>query len=242
MVMLYNQVAKNLKGSAIMPLAFIVFMAILIASANLWIEDYMTSVYGYEAVPSQKVTASVIWAVAALPQLLQMGAAYLSIGLSKSSKEQRGMFGLDTLWITILIWLFALGIDSFWDYSFKAAPLIAQNPNTIYWGVVIEAVVVFGIMSEVLGTFALAMVVALIKEGAFTELIDLLVEIAEMIAEAISLIITTIGKIAGVLITPFKSDKKPSKPTRGQSPPPRENKVKTKGINNITTDNHQNEK
>lgn len=232
MTMLYSKIAKNLKGSAVMPLLWVVISIILFVTGKMWFEDYLTSWYGYESFPTNKAT-EVVWAVALLPQLIQMAASYITVGLIKETDTT--YFGIKVVPVSIGIWFLAFLLDGYWDYLYKASDFISEGQH-FYAPAIIESFGVYGLGSELLGTIALAIWVALIKEGAFTELIDLLVEVAEMLANAISLIIVTIGKIGNVLASPFKESKKP----RQSSQQHRREPIVEIGDNNMPKREHNN--
>lgn len=233
----YNKIAKNLKGSTVMPLAWLTFGVLLIVTGKMWWEDYMTSWNGYLAIPTNKAT-DVAWAVALLPQLIQMATAYVTVGLAKIKPEDRKWFGFDIVPVSMLVWLLAFLVDGYWDYTFKASSFVTAG-QWFYAPAIIESFGIYGLGSELLGTISLAIFASLTKEGGAKETADLLIHVAGIVEEAIRLIITTIGKIIGILVSPLKAkeDKKQS------NQKPRQQQVKRQPqqpkSNNNRGQNHQ---
>lgn len=229
--LIYNQAARNLKTNPAFPFTWVLFGVMLIVSISMGIEDYTTSYLGYSSFPTQKAIPQVIYMVAALPQLIQMAAIYVAIGLASSQQKDRLFYGFDVLTIMSAVWLIAFMLDGYWDYVYKSAPYVE---NGIYWQGVLDSYITYGLLSEVLFSFSLGMFVALSKEGAFNELVKV---IGDAVAATIKLIKGVIRAVVGQFKanTPStQSQPQPSRPpqqhqpSRG-SPNPRPNHPRNDG-------------
>ncbi len=105
---------------AIMLLVFLVFVALLAVSVFLFVTDYITSVYGYSLLGTQRVSEAEAWFVGALPQLVQVAFGFMAL-------ERRN-------------WLFgalagsALVVDITTDVAFRVG-------NTQGFGIILVALV-----------------------------------------------------------------------------------------------------
>ena len=192
--LIYNLAARNLKSNPAFPFVWLLFGAMLIVSISMGLEDYTTSYLGYSGFPTQKAIPMVVYMVAALPQLIQMATIYVAIGLAATQQDNRLFYGFDVLVLTSLVWFAAFMLDGYWDYIYKSAPYLGRG---IYWQGLLDSYIVYGLMSEVLFSFSLGMFIGLTKEGAFTELV-------EIIASTLAATINFFKALVGALVRPFK--------------------------------------
>lgn len=174
--------------------AFIIFTIALIVSSGMWWEDYNTSLLGYLSLPSQKVT-KVGWMVALLPQLIQMIAIYIGVGISNYSVAERSWYGIDGVKVTATIGFLAFLLDGYWDYVYKTALFhdgIAQGLYTksAYLYAAVESWGLYGFGSELLGTLSFSMFVVLLDEGGFKEVLQILLHIAQMFVDILKAFIS----------------------------------------------------
>ena len=64
---------------AAMLLVFLVLVALLAVSVFLFVTDYLTSVYGYSLLQTQRVSEAEAWFVGALPQLVQVAFGFMAL-------------------------------------------------------------------------------------------------------------------------------------------------------------------
>lgn len=118
---------------AAMLLVFLVLIALLAVSIFLFITDYLTSVYGYFRLGTQRVSDVEAWFVGALPQLVQVAFGFMAM-------ERRN-------------WLFgalagaALLADIGTDMTYRVG---AGQGFPIYMTAFIQSVVLFTLGSEFL--------------------------------------------------------------------------------------------
>ena len=146
--LLYTKFAENLKDNPAFPIAWLVFGILMVVAMGLGVEDYTTSYLGYASFPTQKAIPQVIYLVAALPQLVQMGAIYITIGLSKTDQKDRTFYGFDVLMLSSIIWAVAFLLDGYWDYIYKSGPYSAGG---IYWQGLLDSYGVYGLLRIVTG-------------------------------------------------------------------------------------------
>ena len=75
----FRELTNKVNNSPAIIGVFLVFTALLGISIVLIWEDFTTSLFGYQQVPTKKVNEYLPYLVAALPQLVQIGLAYLAI-------------------------------------------------------------------------------------------------------------------------------------------------------------------
>ncbi len=64
---------------AVMLIVFLVLIALLAVSVFLFVTDYITSVYGYQQLQTQRVSDFEAWFVGALPQLVQVAFLFMAL-------------------------------------------------------------------------------------------------------------------------------------------------------------------
>ncbi len=64
---------------ASMLLVFLVLVALLAVSVFLFVTDYITSVYGYHQLGTERVSEAEAWFVGALPQLVQVAFGFMAL-------------------------------------------------------------------------------------------------------------------------------------------------------------------
>jgi hypothetical protein len=62
-----------------MLMVFLVLVALLAVSVFLFVTDYLTSVYGYSLLQTQRVSEAEAWFVGALPQLVQVAFGFMAL-------------------------------------------------------------------------------------------------------------------------------------------------------------------
>lgn len=67
------------KNSAIILTIWLAWCALIVVAGRLMIEDYMTSLFGYRAIPTNKTDENLAYFVAALPTLIQIAFGWWAI-------------------------------------------------------------------------------------------------------------------------------------------------------------------
>lgn len=94
---------------AVVIVVFLAWVGLLLVSMRLGYEDYLTSVLGYQAIPTRKTDEALAWFVGALPMLLQVAFGFWAI--EKKSP------------LAFVITFAAFIIDAGTDVIYKASPL-----------------------------------------------------------------------------------------------------------------------
>lgn len=201
--LIYNKVAKNIKGSAFMPLLWLAVTWVLLTTIAMNIEDYSTSLAGYRAYPTTKVWPVVVYFVASLPQAIQILTSYIIVGLVKTTHAERTFYGFDLVKLAVLVWFLAYVIDVGWDYTAKSAAFITAD-NTInifglhiYKQALFESAIIYGFLSEALGSIVAGLWIALINEGAVQELVGVGYQIGDAVGSIVSLVVSFVKAILG---------------------------------------------
>lgn len=115
----------------------VAWSALLIIAVRLGIEDYTTSVLGYQAIPTRKADQYIAYLVGALPMLLQVAFGFWAI-----EKNNR---------LAVLITIAAFLVDVSTDVYYKAV----DQTIAMYVLAAIESVVLFTLGTEFLFLVAL---------------------------------------------------------------------------------------
>jgi hypothetical protein len=116
-------------------IVFVTWVALAVVAVRLGIEDYMTTVYGYQLLPTRKTDASLAWFIGLLPQLIQVAFGFIAI--EKRSRP------------AMLIALIAFFFDAFTDIFYKVSG-VQGNPVGLFTAAFFETTVLFTLGSEFL--------------------------------------------------------------------------------------------
>lgn len=75
----FNDMTKRVQNSPLIVIVFATFLLLWVISIVLMVEDYQTSLYGYQMIPTNKVNPNLGLWVALLPQAIQVALTYLGI-------------------------------------------------------------------------------------------------------------------------------------------------------------------
>jgi hypothetical protein len=118
---------------AAMLLVFLVLVALLAVSVFLFVTDYITSVYGYFRLGTQRVSDAEAWFVGALPQLVQVAFGFMAL-------ERRN-------WLFAVLAGAAMIADIGTDVTFRVGD--AQG-FALYVTAILQSIVLFTLGSEFL--------------------------------------------------------------------------------------------
>jgi hypothetical protein len=118
---------------AVMLTVFLVLVALLAVSVYLFITDYITSVYGYNQLQTQKVSDLEAWFVGALPQLVQVAFWFMAL-------ERRN-------WIFGGIAALAMFVDIGTDMTFRVGQATSL---AVYITAFLQSIILFTLGSEFL--------------------------------------------------------------------------------------------
>jgi hypothetical protein len=118
---------------AAMLLVFLVLVALLAVSVYLFVTDYFTSVYGYNLLGTQRVSAAEAWFVGALPQLVQVAFGFMAL-------ERRN-------WVFGALAGAALVLDVGTDMAFRVG---SAHGAAVYLTALFQSIILFTLGSEFL--------------------------------------------------------------------------------------------
>lgn len=163
----FNAAADRIKGSPLIIPITLVFVAMFIVSIITSYEDYTTSRLGYSQLPTRKASALVIYAVALIPQIGQIGFGY-AWGREWKTNRQLAFISLFT----------AIGlhfVDVGTDMVYKAS-----GQGIEVWALAfIESEILYTLGSEIMLVVSFGMLLPLIPE-----FVSQLHELAEMMSKA----------------------------------------------------------
>lgn len=153
----FKKAAERIKESEFVIPVFLVFFLLFGMSGAFAFEDYWTSYWGYEMLPTQPGFWWTAYVVAGLPSVGQIAAGYIALALGWDAEEDRKY----TL-ISIGIWLLLFTIDAFTDMYFR------MDVQTVDWQVIASAlfqtVGIFTIGSELAFVVGFGMTMQLLPE------------------------------------------------------------------------------
>lgn len=156
----FKKAAERIRESEFVIPVFVVFLLLWGMSMMFAFEDYWTSFWGYDALPTERGFWWTSYAVAALPSVGQIAAGYIAMALGWDAEEDRKY----TL-ISIAIWLSLFSIDAFTDMAYRMGV-----PNGTSWQVigtaVFQTVGIFTIGSELAFVVGFGMTFQLLPDMA----------------------------------------------------------------------------
>lgn len=154
----FKKAAERIRESEFVIPVFVVFVLLWLMSIAFAVEDYWTSFWGYEMLPTQPGFWWTSYVVAALPSVGQIAAGYIALALGWDSQEDRKY----TV-ISVAIWILLFSIDAFTDMYFR------MNVPGDSWEVVASAffqtVGIFTIGSELAFVVGFGMAMQLLPEA-----------------------------------------------------------------------------
>lgn len=154
----FKKAAQRIKESEFVIPVFVVFLLLWFMAIAFAVEDYWTSFWGYQALPTQPGFWWTVYVVAGLPSVGQIAAGYIGIALGWDAEEDRKY----TI-ISVGIWLLLFAIDAYTDMLHRT------NVNTVDYEVVIAAVFqtvgIFTIGSELAFVVGFGMAIQLLPEA-----------------------------------------------------------------------------
>jgi hypothetical protein len=129
---------------------FLAWVALAVVAVRFGIEDYLTSVYGYQLLPTRKTDPNVAWFVGVLPQLLQITFGFVAI-------EKRSRWAM-------FVALLAFVADAFADIYYKVSG-VSADAMWLYTSALFETTVLFTLGSEFLLIAALENIVEYLPDA-----------------------------------------------------------------------------
>ena len=114
----FQKAADRIRQSELVVPVFLAFFALWLLGLSFAVEDYWTSLWGYESLPTQVGFAWTPYLVAALPSVGQIAAGYLALALGWENQRDRKY----TV-ISLLVWCILLYIDVFTDLFYRVSGL-----------------------------------------------------------------------------------------------------------------------
>ena len=109
----FRRAADRTRKSAFVLPIWIVYLTLFIVSLIIMREDIMTSLWGYEALPTESGFTITAWAIALLPSIGQLATGYVGIALADSENDRGYMY------ISWAIWLVLFLVDCYTDVFFR---------------------------------------------------------------------------------------------------------------------------
>mgnify|MGYP006257871701 FL=1 len=154
----FKKAADRIKESEFVIPVFFVFLLLLFMSIAFAVEDYWTSFWGYEMLPTQRGFWWSTYAVAALPSVGQIASGYIALALGWDAEEDRKY----TL-ISIGIWLLLFAVDAYTDMYFRIG--VSAWSMELAASAVFQTVGIFTIGSELAFVVGFGMTMQLTPEA-----------------------------------------------------------------------------
>ncbi len=143
----FNQMTSKINRSPAIIGVFVVFLTLLVISLVLTVEDFNTSLLGYQMIPTAKSNDMLPWFVAGLPQLIQIALAYVAI-------EKKNPWYL-------AVAIIAFMADMSTDVYFKS---YGGQTWALVWVASLESLILYTLGSEILLVFSLGILHALLPK------------------------------------------------------------------------------
>ena len=151
----FGSAASKFKNSSLAIPLTLVFMVMFAVACVISYGDYTSSRLGYMMLPTRKTSAAVIWAVALVPQIGQIGFSYAWGREWKTNKK----LALVSFGTAISLFLVDVGTDVY----FKSA-----GQGTEAWLVAIpESIILFTLGSEIMLVVSFGMLTQLFPEFVY---------------------------------------------------------------------------
>lgn len=145
--MSFQRMSLNLRNSMFF-IGYVVFCTMLAIGLAMFAEDYTTSVYGYQSLPTRKANEWVIYMVALAPQVGSVGFLYAFIdGGRKNSRFAALAIGL-------------MLVDVVTDVIYKAAVFSGGSLTSLLVAIP-ESIVVYSLFSELFLVVGLGFVLSM---------------------------------------------------------------------------------
>ncbi len=171
--------AKWRERPAVMFIVFLVFVALLAVSVFLFVTDYITSVHGYFALPTGRVSDLEAWFVGALPQLVQVAFGFMAL------ERRNWLFGA----LAGAAFVVDVGTDVTYRVT-EAQQIVGQTATfMVILVALLQSVVIFTLGSEFLLVASLENIIEympdVLESMAFsaTRLADSFTKVADTIGE-----------------------------------------------------------
>ncbi|MEM7334139.1 MAG: hypothetical protein AAF490_18785 [Chloroflexota bacterium] len=154
----FKKAAERIRESEFVVPVFVVFLVLWMMSIGFAVEDYWTSFWGYEALPTQTGFGWTPYVVAALPSVGQIAAGYIALALGWDAKEDRKY----TV-ISLVVWFILFYIDAFTDMYFRLNGVV-RDPSTTF-AAIMQTIGIFTIGSELAFVVGFGMTMQLLPEA-----------------------------------------------------------------------------
>lgn len=154
----FKKAAERIKESEFVVPVFVVFFVLWMMSIGFAIEDYWTSYWGYQALPTQVGFSWTPYVVAALPSVGQIAAGYIALALGWDAKEDRKYTVM-----SLLVWFVLFYIDAFTDMTFRLTGVMATPSVT--FAAIMQTIGIFTIGSELAFVVGFGMTMQLLPEA-----------------------------------------------------------------------------
>jgi len=145
--MSFQRMSFNLRDSMFF-IGYIVFVIMLLIGAAMFVEDYTTSVFGYQSLPTRKANEWVIYMVALAPQVGGVGFLYAFIdGGRKNRRYATLAFGL-------------MSVDVLTDVIYKSS-MFSGGSLTSLLVAIPESIVVYSLFSELFLVIGMGFVISM---------------------------------------------------------------------------------
>ena len=179
----FDRAADKLKRTSMFLPVFIAALGLLGVSTGLLIQDYFTTVWGYEMLPTAKGFPIIPYLVGLVPPLVQIYSGYLAFAFAfdqDSNTDDKAM------WASV-IFIIMLIVDVYTDSLFRVS-LNPSMPN-IWLYAIAESFFIFTLGSELSWALSFGFVVAAGKQGF------------EMLGRAAEGVILAVATVTGKIIS-----------------------------------------
>lgn len=154
----FRRAAQRIRESEFVVPVFAVFFTLWLMSIGFSIEDYWTSYWGYEALPTQVGFSWTPYVVAALPSVGQIAAGYIALALGWENPADRKY-----MIVSLVVWFILLYIDAFTDIFFRVDGVSSTGSTTFI--AIVQTLGIFTVGSELAFVVGFGMTIQLLPDA-----------------------------------------------------------------------------
>lgn len=154
----FRRAADRTRKSAFVLPIWLVYLILFSISLVIMREDIMTSLWGYQALPTQAGFGITAWAVALLPSIGQLATGYVTIALADSENDRGYAIVSGIVWICLFL------VDTYTDVYFRNGFTWQSDYETILTSI-FQTIGIFTIGSELFFVLGFGMMAELFPDA-----------------------------------------------------------------------------
>lgn len=154
----FRRAADRTRKSAFVLPIWLVYFVLFLISIVIMREDIMTSLWGYEALPTEQGYAITAWAIGLLPSIGQLATGYVVIALADNDNDKGYMIFSSVVWVVLFL------VDCYTDLFFRNG--YSWNVSYELWATsLFQTISIFTLGSELFFVLGFGMMMELLPDA-----------------------------------------------------------------------------